>query len=154
MTLKKPALAKRRAPGRARACLGPVADLESHLPQEWWRELFDSLYLMTDGDVVENDLNTVREVDTLIASTGIGKQDRILDLCCGQGRHVLELARRGYQSVKGIDRSGYLVRLARKRAQEAGLNASFLEGDARKLRIPDGSVDCVTVLGNSFGYFA
>jgi D-alanine-D-alanine ligase len=154
MTIKKPALAKRRAAGRARACLGPVADLESHLPQEWWRELFDSLYLMTDGDVVENDINTVREVDTLIAATGITKQDRILDLCCGQGRHVLELARRGYQSVKGIDRSGYLVRLARRRAQEAGLTASFLEGDARKLRLPDASLDCVTILGNSFGYFA
>ena len=34
--------------------LGPVADLESHLPEEWWNEIFDSLYLMTDGDVVEN----------------------------------------------------------------------------------------------------
>jgi len=154
MTTKKPALAKRRSPARARACLGPVADLESHLPQEWWRELFDSLYLMTDGDVVENDINTVREVDTLITATGITKQDRILDLCCGQGRHVLELARRGYQSVRGIDRSGYLVRLARRRAQEAGLTANFLEGDARKLRIADASIDCVTILGNSFGYFA
>lgn len=154
MTVKKPALVKRRSAARARACLGPVADLESHLPQEWWRELFDSLYLMTDGDVVENDINTIREVDTLIAATGIGPQDRILDLCCGQGRHVLELARRGYHFVKGIDRSGYLVRLARRRAQETGLSATFLEGDARKLRVADGSMDCVTILGNSFGYFA
>jgi D-alanine-D-alanine ligase len=154
MSVKKPVPPKRKPTGRARACLGPVADLESHLPQEWWRELFDSLYLMTDGDVVENDLNTVREADTLIEATGITKQDRILDLCCGQGRHVLELARRGYPNVKGIDRSGYLVRLARKRAQEAALSATFLEGDARKLRIPDASIDCVTILGNSFGYFA
>src|SRR5258707_4458330 len=134
MSIKKPLQPKRKPPARARACLGRVAELESHLPQEWWRELFDSLYLMTDGDVVENDLNTSREVDTLIEATGVGKQDRILDLCCGQGRHVIELARRGYSSVRGIDRSGYLVRLARRRALEARVNASFLEGAARQLR--------------------
>ena len=39
--------------------LGPVPDLERHLPSEWWRTLFNSVYLKTDGDVVENDLNTV-----------------------------------------------------------------------------------------------
>jgi D-alanine-D-alanine ligase len=137
-----------------RACLGPVADLEAHLPQDWWRELFDSLYLMTDGDVVENDLNTQREVDALIEATGIAPADRVLDLCCGQGRHVIELARRGFTHITGIDRSRYLVRLARRRAQEANVTATFLEGDARKLRVPEASQDCVTILGNSFGYFA
>ena len=35
--------------------LGPVSDLERHLPSEWWRTLFNSLYLETDGDIVEND---------------------------------------------------------------------------------------------------
>jgi len=152
--MKKPAVPKRRPAGRVRACLGPVADLESHLPQEWWRELFDSLYLMTDGDVVENDLNTQREVDALIEATGLTPADRVLDLCCGQGRHVIELARRGFGHITGVDRSRYLVRLARKRAQEANVSASFLEGDARKMRLPEASQDCVTILGNSFGYFA
>ena len=152
--MKKPASAKRRPAGRVRACLGPVADLECHLPQEWWRELFNSLYLMTDGDVVENDLNTQREVDALIEATGLSPADRVLDLCCGQGRHVIELARRGFGHVTGIDRSRYLVRLARRRAQEANVSATFLEGDARRMRLPEASQDCVTILGNSFGYFA
>ena len=155
MSSKKPVLAKRRPiSGRVRGCLGPVADLESHLPEEWWRELFDSLYLMTDGDVVENDQNTTREVDTLIAATQLRMSDHVLDLCCGQGRHVIELARRGYEHVTGIDRSRYLVRLARRRAQDASVSATFLEGDARRLRVPENSQDCVTILGNSFGYFA
>ena len=35
--------------------LGPVADLERHLPSEWWRGLFNSVYPKTDGDIVEND---------------------------------------------------------------------------------------------------
>lgn len=133
--------------------IGPVADLEHHLPTEWWKELFDSLYLRTDGDVVENEANTVAEIDALIENTGIKPADRILDLCCGQGRHCLELARRGFKHITGIDRSRYLIRLARKRARKLGYDIAFREGDARKLRLPDDSLDCVIIMGNSFGYF-
>src|SRR6516165_4677170 len=79
--------------------LGPVSDLERHLPSDWWRTLFNSLYLETDGDVIENDRNTADEVDLLIRSIGLERNDRILDLCCGQGRHSLELARRGFPHV-------------------------------------------------------
>ncbi len=34
-----------------------------------------------------------------------------LDLCCGQGRHSLELARRRFSRVVGVDQSRYLARL-------------------------------------------
>ena len=88
---------------RART-LGPVSDLERHLPSDWWRTLFNSLYLETDGDVIENDRNTAEEVGLLIRSVGLERNDRILDLCCGQGRHSLELARRGFPNVTGLDR--------------------------------------------------
>lgn len=133
--------------------IGPVPDLERHLPSDWWRTLFNSIYLKTDGDVVENDTNTIQDVDLLVRSTGIEPNDRILDLCCGQGRHCLELARRGFRNVVGLDRSRYLIRLARKRAKQLGLNVTFHEGDARRFRLPAQSFHCVAVLGNSFGYF-
>lgn len=132
---------------------GPVSDLENHLPPEWWRTLFNAVYLKTDGDVVENQKLTQHEVDLIIDAAGIGKNDRILDLCCGQGRHSMELVRRGFTAVTGVDRSRYLVRLAKRRAGEQGLNAVFREGDARKSRLPEDSFDCVMILGNSFGYF-
>jgi D-alanine-D-alanine ligase len=133
--------------------LGPVSDLERHLPSDWWRTLFNSLYLETDGDVIENDRNTADEVDLLIRSVGLQRNDRILDLCCGQGRHSLELARRGFPHVTGLDRSRYLIRLARKRAKQSNLPVSFHEGDARRFRLGDGEFHCVCILGNSFGYF-
>jgi hypothetical protein len=60
-----------RSAARRPRTLGPVAYLEHHLPGEWWQELFDSLYLRTDGDVVENDINTIAEADLLVQSTGI-----------------------------------------------------------------------------------
>ncbi len=133
--------------------IGPVSDLERHLPQDWWRKLFNSIYLKTDGDVIENNLNTQREIDLLVRSAGLDPNDRILDLCCGQGRHCLELARRGFRHVIGVDRSRYLIRLARRRAKAHGLNIVFHEGDARKFRLPADSFHCVAILGNSFGYF-
>src|SRR6516162_3488325 len=133
--------------------LGPVSDLERHLPSDWWRTLFNSLYLETDGDIIENDRNTADEVDLLISSIGLERNDRILDLCCGQGRHSLELASRGFPNVTGLDRSRYLIRLARKRAKQRNLQVSFHEGDARRFRLGDEDFHCVCILGNSFGYF-
>ena len=133
--------------------LGPVSDLERHLPNEWWKTLFNSIYLKTDGDVVENRANTTIDIDLLIKASGIKPEDDLLDLCCGQGRHVLELARRGYQNLHGVDRSRYLVRLARKRARSESLKVQFSEGDVRHIRLPESSKDCIFIMGNSFGYF-
>ena len=33
---------------------GPVANLEHHLHPEWWKRIFNSMYLKTDADVVED----------------------------------------------------------------------------------------------------
>ncbi len=133
--------------------LGPVSDLERHLPAEWWRSLFNSVYLKTDGDVVENEDNTAREVDLLIRAAGLELNDRILDLCCGQGRHCLHLAKRGFGHVVGVDRSRYLIRLARKRNSQLKTKVSFHEGDARRFRLKEKDFHCVALMGNSFGYF-
>ena len=65
----------------------------------------------------------------------------------------MELARRGFVHVSGIDCSRYLIRLAKKRAKAEGLPATFHEGDARKFRASGQLFHCVMLLGNSFGYF-
>ena len=109
------------AAGAATRTLGPVSDLERHLPADWWRTLFNAVYLRTDGDVVENDANTDAEVDKVISAAGLVAGDRVLDVCCGQGRHALAFARRGFGRVVGVDRSRYLIRLARKRARQGGV---------------------------------
>lgn len=153
--MKQTTLRPKRARGRApQRSLGPISNLESHLPDEWWRKLFNAIYVKTDGDVVENAANTTREIELLLGAVDVDPDQHILDLCCGQGRHVLELARQGFRHVTGVDRSRYLVRLARKRAAAEKLDLVFKEGDARAPRLPDESFDLVTILGNSFGYFA
>ncbi|MGQ9721289.1 MAG: methyltransferase domain-containing protein [Candidatus Jordarchaeum sp.] len=133
--------------------LGPVRDLEEHVPTDWWRRIFTSLYLKTDGDVVDDQKITRYEVDLFSSILKLQPDDKILDLCCGQGRHSLELARRGYKSVEGLDRSHYLIQRAKEQAKKEGLGVRFREGDARKLPYPPDSFDVVMILGNSFGYF-
>ena len=75
--------------------IGPVEDLESYVKADWWRQIFDASYLRTDGDVVDDTEITSAEIDASLALLDAHPDDRILDLCCGQGRHVLEPAQRG-----------------------------------------------------------
>lgn len=58
--------------------------------------------------------------------------DRLLDVGCGVGRHVIELARRGYR-MTGIDVSRGLLRVGDRLAREAGVDATFRHLDARLL---------------------
>ncbi|QTA86607.1 methyltransferase domain-containing protein [Desulfonema magnum] len=132
--------------------LGPVSSLEDYVHPEWWRHIFNALYLKTDADVVEDTKITRREADTFINVLKLTPEDTILDLCCGQGRHVLELAQRGFK-IEGLDRSRYLIQKAKALAKKENLHVRFREGDVRKLPYPADKFEVVTVLGNSFGYF-
>lgn len=133
--------------------LGPVQDLEEHVDPNWWWHIFNSLYLKTDGDVVEDKNITIGEVDMLLSILSLSPEDGILDLCCGQGRHSLELAKRGFKYIEGLDRSHYLIQKAKTKAKKEGLGVRFREGDARKLQYPHDAFNVVMILGNSFGYF-
>ena len=136
----------------AGSTLGPLEDLEDHVPVDWWRTLFGPTYLLTDSGVLTDD-RTRAEVDGLVERLALQPSDCILDLCCGQGRHTLELARRGFEHVQGFDRSAFLIEQARAAASEENLSISFQQGDCRELPFEDGAFDAVLLLGNSFGYF-
>lgn len=135
-----------------KAVLGPVKDLEEYVHPDWWRNIFNSLYLKTDADVVEDADITRTEVDIFTGLLQLTKDQRILDLCCGQGRHTIELVRRGFP-VEGLDRSHYLIQRAKSTAKKEGVQVKFREGDARKIPYSPDSFDVAMLLGNSFGYF-
>jgi D-alanine-D-alanine ligase len=140
-------------PSASETTIGPVEDLESYVKADWWRHIFNANYLRTDGDVVDDPEITALEIDAFLSLLDAKPDDRILDLCCGQGRHVQELAHRGFRNLTGVDRSHYLIARAKRVFRQQGLAATLREGDARKLRFPEDSFDIVYVAGNSFGYF-
>ena len=135
------------------AILGPVDNLEMHLRPDWWRRIFNSMYLRTDADVVDDQQITKNEVELFSSLLNVNKESAILDLACGQGRHSIELAKQGFINVTGLDRSHYLIRKAKTVVQQENLKIAFKEGDARKLPFPADTFDVVMILGNSFGYF-
>jgi D-alanine-D-alanine ligase len=144
---------KSKANSEGAKSLGPIPNLEEYVDPEWWRQIFNSTYLKTDGDVVDDPQLTSKEVDIFSGILNLSPEDKVLDLCCGQGRVSLELARRGFNNIEGLDRSHYLIQKAKAQAKKEGLSVKFREGDARKLRYPSDNFDVVMVLGNSFGYF-
>lgn len=133
--------------------IGPVSNLEEHVPPDWWRQIFNSIYLKTDGDVVDDQQITTNEADLFSKALKLSPEDKILDLCCGQGRHCIELAKHGFLNIEGLDRSHHLIQKAKSQAKKELLNLKFKEGDARKLPYLPDTFDVVMVLGNSFGYF-
>lgn len=131
-------------------CFGPIVNLEEYVKKDWWKRIFNAFYLKTDSDVVEDQKITKFEVDFFSKIMDFKPADHILDLCCGQGRHLIELAKRGFENIYGLDRSRYLIQKAKSDSKKYGVLPKFREGDARKLPYPPDVFDFVMILGNSF----
>ena len=116
----------------------------------WWDVHFDELYLHISETILTPD-RTAREVAGIMTLLGLRPPARILDLCCGQGRHAVPLARAGYQ-VAGLDRSTYLLGEAQRTATRAGVEVQWVRGDMRWLPWR-GQFDACVNLFTAFGYF-
>jgi SAM-dependent methyltransferase len=68
----------------------------------------------------------VDRIESILSPAESGRR-HVVDLCCGAGRHVIELAARGIRAT-GIDISPYAIRRARSRA---AVNPAVRRGDAR-----------------------
>lgn len=91
------------------------------------------------------------EMDNFLKISGVPAGARVLDLCCGIGRHTLELARRGFV-MTGVDISGQYLREARQRAAEETLSVEFIESDMRSF-CRESAFDAAINLYTSFGFF-
>jgi len=83
----------------------------------------------------------------------------LLDLCCGNGRISVHMAKRGFKAV-GVDISRAFLEDAKKKAKEHKVSDSitFLEGDVRRLKkiVGDnrGLFDVVVNAWTSIGYYS
>jgi len=71
----------------------------------------------------------------------------ILDIACGTGRHVLEMARRGY-TVTGLDISESMLNMAMKKASDEGLRIRFMQRDMLRLNFRE-EFDAAYILFNT-----
>jgi D-alanine-D-alanine ligase len=119
---------------------------------DWWKTLFDDIYLVTDARTVRDDALTRREVDIFCDLVPLEPEKRVLDLCGGQGRHALELTRRGRGACTVLDYAPVLLAEGNQTAGRHGLSVTFVQGDARATPLAGATFDVVLVLGNSLGY--
>ncbi|HEU4569213.1 MAG TPA: class I SAM-dependent methyltransferase [Gemmatimonadales bacterium] len=113
---------------------------------EWFEEWFgeEYLHLYPHRDEAE-----AAAVVALLARTPAWRPGgRVLDCCCGAGRHSQAFEAAGARVV-GLDLSAPL--LARARQHTA---AALVRADLRALPIRPGSMDLTVSLFTSFGYFA
>ncbi len=113
----------------------------------WWRDWFNDVYLDVYAHRDENSAD--EEIRSAIAVLPLLPDHRILDLCCGNGRHCRALKRAGFQEVYGIDYSYPLM----KHALSEKPRARYIRADMRMLPVASESFDAVLSFFTSFGYF-
>lgn len=98
---------------------------------------------------------TQREVAFLARQLPLPHHRRVLDLCCGYGRHALGLAEQGY-AVTGLERDAEAIAEARRRTVAAGQEVAYVVGDMRALgELPElpREFDAVINMWQSLCYF-
>jgi len=103
------------------------------MTRQWYEELYEDFDAYSDEPYTKN---TQAEVDFVEQEIGYDRSKRILDVGCGNARHVLELARRGYHVV-GIDLSESMLAQGRRTAKNENLNVKLIQCDARELESQD-----------------
>jgi 2-polyprenyl-3-methyl-5-hydroxy-6-metoxy-1,4-benzoquinol methylase len=122
-----------------------MADDDWHQDDRLWETIGPAIFSESKLE------DATGEVEGVVSLAGITPGMRILDLCCGVGRHSAPLARLGFE-VTAVDRTAAYLEKARERAEVDGLDIEFVQSDMREFRRP-GAFDVVLNLFTSFGYF-
>ncbi|GHO50033.1 class I SAM-dependent methyltransferase [Ktedonospora formicarum] len=116
----------------------------------WYQTFFGEDYLRIYAPFLPTD-RTEHETDAIIELLQLSPGMRLLDLCCGDGRHALPLSRRGYH-VTGLDLSETLLARARQKATREGLAIEWCQQDMRAIPYEE-TFDAIFNIFTSFGYF-
>lgn len=88
-----------------------------------------------------------QELVATVAAFGVPSKGSVaLDVGCGAGREAIFLAQCGFRVI-GIDFSRQALKIAEKRAAEAGVTVRWRHGSVLRLPLPDNSVDFINDRG-------
>lgn len=106
--------------------------------------------MWTSGDYTEVAKTIESAAADLIGGLEISAGQDVLDVACGTGNASIPAARAGAR-VTGLDLTPKLLTIAERRADGAGVEITFVEGDAENLPFDAASFDCVvSVFGVMF----
>lgn len=118
----------------------------------WHNDFFSEEYLEVGLASIESE-RTAYEVDFAIDYLKLQGNEKILDLCCGIGRHVNEFAIRGFD-ITGLDFNQKYLDFAKTQASEKNVQPNFVCGNMLNLPFEESSFDAATCFLTSFGYFS
>jgi SAM-dependent methyltransferase len=114
----------------------------------WYENWFGNEYLTVYAHRDEEEAQQL--VQLILKYVPLDKNSKIIDLCCGQGRHAYLFAQKGFD-VYGFDLSRKLLQVAKYR-NENNNSTFFIQADMRFLPV-NHSFDLLLNLFTSFGYF-
>lgn len=117
------------------------------MARPWFGTAFGPHYPLLYGH--RDEAEALRALDLLQSLVPIEGDGPILDLGCGEGRHLGPLVASGHRVV-GLDLSAALLDFARQRAHAA---LGLIRGDMRTLPFSSGQFSSVLSLFTAFGYF-
>jgi ubiquinone/menaquinone biosynthesis C-methylase UbiE len=85
-------------------------------------------------------LNEYRDLAKRIAGQ-LPQGSNVLEVAPGPGYFCIELAKLGSYAITGLDISRTFVKMAAKKAEEAGVSVNFTQGSASNMPFPRGSFD-------------
>lgn len=97
-----------------------------------------------EGELPDVALSAFAGVSNVAVFADVRSDARVLDLGCGAGLDSMVAGRRA-RMVVGLDFSAAMLR--RARAAACGENVAFVQGDAERLPLADGSIDTALVNG-------
>jgi ubiquinone/menaquinone biosynthesis C-methylase UbiE len=106
---------------------------------------------------VDNEDRLKHEIPDLLKVFLENKVKRILDIGCGTGDHVIDLAKRGFDAV-GIDISSTMIREANKRkkgmSEEEKNRGKFIEANTEKIlpKFKKNPFDAILFIGNTISH--
>ncbi len=116
----------------------------------WYQTYFGEDYLEAFSPGFHPE-RTSQEVDFIDRTLALPTGSRILDLCCGHGRHLIELAALGY-AMTGLDLDPLFLDIARQEADRRELTVRLEHRDMRDIPFTsefDGIVNYFTAFGAS-----
>ena len=119
------------------------------MKSEWFETFFQGPAVEFWTKVIPPSV-TLAEVAFLESALDLTPAARVLDVPCGNGRHAIGLASRGYQ-LTGVDLSREFLDLATTAAADANLTVDWRLADMRGITF-NSEFDAAYCFGNSFGY--
>jgi len=115
----------------------------------WYVDFFRGDYLNVYGHTFTEE-RAEKESSFVASALELKPGASVLDLCCGQGRHSIQLAKRGLR-VTGLDLNPEYLELAKQAAKASKVTIETIAADMR--RIPfENQFDAIVNMYSSFGY--